>query len=47
MDATIDNSDDIDATEHSRVGLDEFANLVAARVCAYLEKRLQNRLTVK
>ncbi len=45
--ATIDNDNDIDAGEHSRVGLDELADLVAARVCAYLEKRLQNRLTVK
>ncbi len=42
-DATIDNNDDIDAGEHSRVGLDELADLVAARICAYLEKRLQNQ----
>ncbi len=48
VDATIDNNnDDIDAGEHSRVGLDELADLVAARVCAYLEKHSQNRLTVK
>ena len=47
VNATIDDSVDVDAVEHSRVGLDELADLVAARVCAYLEKRLQNYLTVE
>ena len=46
INATIDDSDHVDAVEHSRVGLDELADLVAARVCAYLEKRLQDHLTV-
>jgi hypothetical protein len=45
--ATIDDSGDLDAVERSRVEVDELADLVAARVCAYLEKRLQKNLTVE
>jgi hypothetical protein len=41
-DAKIDDSNDVNAVDCSGIRKDELADLVAERVCAYLEKRLRN-----